>query len=86
MEPEKERLVVVYQHGAQGRQMRDRIESVLAKLTEQKRPFSCSSYESNTVALLFFSRTAERTETVRDCFYRLIRGTDAEKRIGYWNC
>jgi len=86
MEPEKDRLVVVYQHGAQGRKMRDRVKIVLAKLTEQKKPFSCSSYESNTVALLFFSRAAERTEMVRDHFFRLIRGTDAEKRIGYWNC
>jgi hypothetical protein len=86
METEKDRLVTVYQHSAHGSKMRERVKSVLAKLAEQKKPFACSSYESNTVALLFFSMTAERTQSVRDCFARLTHGTDAANRIGLWNC
>jgi len=86
METEKDRLVIVYQHSAHGSKMRERVKSVLAKLAEQKRPFACSSYESNTVALLFFSMTAERTQSVRDCFARLTHGTDAANRIRLWNC
>jgi hypothetical protein len=86
IELEKDRLVIVYQHSAHGSKMRERVKSVLAKLAEQKRPFSCSSYESNTVALLFFSMTAERTQSVRGCFARLTRGTDAANRIGHSNC
>jgi hypothetical protein len=86
MATEKDRLVIVYQHSARGSKMRERVKSVLAKLAEQKRSFSCSSYESNTVALLFFSMTAERTRSVRNCFARLTRGTDAADRIGHWNC
>jgi len=85
IEPERDRLVIVYQHSAHGSKMHDRVKRVLAKLAEQKRPFSCSSYESNTVALLFFSMTAERTQSVRDCFARLTRGTDAANRIGFRN-
>jgi hypothetical protein len=86
MEIEKNRLVVVYQHSARGSKMRERVEGVLAALRERKTPFFCSSYESNTVALLFFSRTAERTQKVHECFFRLVRGTDAERRVGHWNC
>jgi hypothetical protein len=86
MGTEKDRLVIVYLHSANGSKMRERVKSVLAKLAEQKRAFSCSSYESNTVALLFFSMSAERTQSVRGCFARLTRGTDAANRIGHWNC
>lgn len=86
MESERDRLVIVYQHSSRGLKMRARVEGVLIKLKEQKTPFFCASYESNTVALLLFCRTAERVQKVRDCFYRLVRGTDAERRVGYWNC
>ncbi len=36
--------------------------------------------ESGTVAMLFFSKTPQRVEMVRDCFCRLL-GTHAENRI-----
>jgi len=85
MEWERSRLVAVYQHSARGK-MRERVERVIAKLAERKTPFSCSSYESNTVALLFFSLAAERAQAVHDCFARLTRGTDAANRVGRWNC
>ncbi len=86
MDTEHDRLIIVYQHSARGSRMRDRVERVLEKLAETKGAFSCSSYESNTVALLFFSRTAERTQTVARCFSPLTHGTDAARRIGQWNC
>jgi hypothetical protein len=57
LESESDRLVVVYQHSARNGKMRERVKQVLGRLKEQKSPFSCSSYESNTAALLFFSRT-----------------------------
>lgn len=77
-----DRLVVVYQHGSRGR-MRQRVQDVWAALKQQDRLFSCS-YASPQVALLFFSRTCDRVEAVRDCFRRLL-GPHANKRIGWCN-
>jgi hypothetical protein len=83
LKTEEDRLIVVYQH-IRAKRTRTRLETVVETLREQDRQFSCSSYESGTVALLFFSRTGDRAEAVRDCFTRLL-GTHSEKRIGYWN-
>jgi hypothetical protein len=75
---ERERLVIVYQH-ARG-SVRQRAKDVLIALREQKQPFAYSSYESGTVAMLFFSQSPHRVEAISDCFYRLL-GSHAKKRI-----
>jgi len=83
MATEENRMIVVYQH-IRAEKTRSRLEKIVAALRAQERSFSCSSYESPTVALLFLCRAADRAEAVRDCFKRFL-GTNWNKRIGYWN-
>jgi hypothetical protein len=82
MKTESDRLVVVYQH-ARG-SVRQRVQKVWTTLTEQKESFACTSYESGTVAMLLFSKTPQRVEMVRDCFFRLL-GMHAKNRIYHGN-
>ena len=84
IEREKDRVVVVYQH-VRAQKTRVRVEQVLDRLRKQKQKFFCASYESGTVALLFFSQESKRIVSVRDCFRGLL-GSHANNRIGYWNC
>ena len=78
-----ERVVVVYQH-IRAQRTRDRLERVVAALRLQERPFSCCSYESGTVAMLFLSRTASRVDSVYQSFESLL-GTHATRRISKLN-
>jgi hypothetical protein len=82
METEENRMIAVYQH-VRAKKTRSRLEEVVTTLKEQKRPFSCSSYESGTVALLFLSQTGDRAEAVRDCFKKFL-GAHSNNRICYW--
>ena len=81
MEGDEGQLVVVYQHVRAGT-VRQRVRNVWDFLDQQKRPFSCTSYESGTVALLFFSQNCDRAKAVRECFGQLL-GTHSHGRIWY---
>lgn len=82
MKQNKERLVVVYQH-VRAQQTRQRVENVLTFLRHQQVAHSCTSYESGTVALLFFGTEFRRVKKIRDHFAQFL-GTHAITRIGYW--
>ena len=84
MEAQKSRLVIVYQH-VRGMETRLRLTSVVDRLRGEGKQFSCTSYESGTVALMFFAYVADRTEAVRECFGRLL-GAHAKGRVFHWNC
>ena len=64
-----ERLLMVYQHGARAQGLSSRIETVIRALRDQTDcPFCWSSYESGTVAMLFLSRTYDRTHGIAQHF------------------
>ncbi len=83
MKQDKERLVIVYQH-VRAQRTRQRVENVLAILNQRHVAFTCASYESGTVALLFFGAESRRVKRVHDYFANFL-GTHAASRIGYWN-
>lgn len=76
------RVIAVYQH-VRAKLTRDRVEEVLEALKYKQSRFSCVSYESGTVALLFLSLSRERIKEIRDYFHELL-GVHAENRIGQW--
>ena len=83
LEAKKDRLVAVYQHVSRVRTRR-RVERILSILeSEKKSDFFCVSYESGTVALLFFSYKRERIEGVRNYLCSLLK-VHATHRIGCW--
>jgi hypothetical protein len=71
------RLVIVYQH-IRAQRARDRVERILAVLNRRQFQFSCTSYESPTVALLFFGAKLERVKAVHD-FFKSFLGAHAKK-------
>lgn len=79
----RDRIIAVYQH-VRAKHTRDRVEEVLWVLRDKGSGFFCTSYESGTVALLFFGLHATRVEAIRDYFQALL-GKHADKRVGYWN-
>jgi len=82
MNYEQRRVVVVYQH-VRGMKTRERVEAVLQRLRSEKPKFYCVSYDSGTVALLFFSFQSDRIEAVSGYFRELL-GSHADNRIGIW--
>lgn len=82
LETDRGRLVVVYQH-VRAQRTRDRVEQVLVTLRAVRGTFSCTSYESSTVAMLFFSLTRSRIKSVGDYFEQFL-GSHAARRIGLW--
>jgi len=79
----KDRVIAVYQH-VRARRTRDRVEEVLRALRNERSHFFCTSYESGTVALLFFGSDPKRIEAIREHFCALL-DRHAESRIGHWN-
>lgn len=79
---EPERIVAVYQH-IRAQKTRDRLQKVVTALKVPKRPFSCCSYESGTVAMLFLSRSDSRVDCVYQDFESLL-GSHAARRIYRW--
>ncbi len=77
---DRNRVVIVYQH-IRGKKTRERVEQVLEVIRLHKQEFYCTSYESGTVALLFFSMTRRRVKAIADSFVTLL-GSHAKSRIG----
>jgi hypothetical protein len=79
---EPERIVAVYQH-IRAQKTRDRLQNVITSLKLPESPFSCCSYESGTVAMLFLSRSENRVDGIYQDFESLL-GSHAARRIYRW--
>ena len=73
------RLLVIYQH-VRGQPVASRVDEVLDTLRHEIGGFSCCSYESGTVAMLFLARAPVRTAFVAEHFATLL-GRHAARRI-----
>jgi hypothetical protein len=82
LEADQSRMLVVYQH-IRAQRTRDRIEQVLAAVRAGRKVFCCASYESGTVAMLFFSLDKSRVASL-ERYYRAFLGKHADRRIGLW--
>lgn len=76
------RVIVVYQH-VRGQRTHDRIQTVVANLMPNDQAFACCSYESGTVAMLFFSRDFERVRDIHRHYEELL-GRHADRRVYCW--
>lgn len=82
LEADQHRMLVVYQH-VRAQRTRDRIEQVLAAIRAVRKVFYCASYESGTVAMLFFTLDKSRVTSL-ERYYRGFFGNHANRRIGLW--
>lgn len=73
------RLLAIYQH-VRGQKVVHRVDQIVGMLKTCIGEFGWCSYESGSVAMLFFSRDAGRIKCVADCFKNLL-GHRAEGRI-----
>lgn len=78
-----DRVVAVYQHASRRKKIRDRLQEVVSALEQSGQPFSCCSYESGTVAMLFLSRNPERVNRIHQHFGDLL-GEHARRRTHRW--
>lgn len=79
---EPDRIVAVYQH-IRAQKTRERLHNVITALRSDGRPFSCCSYESGTVAMIFLSGSPDRIDLVHREFEELL-GAHAHRRIFKW--
>lgn len=82
LEADQRRMLVVYQH-VRAQRTRDRIEQVLSTVRAVRKVFYCASYESGTVAMLFFTLDKSRVTSL-ERYYRAFLGNHADRRIGLW--
>ena len=76
------RIVMVYQH-IRARKTRERVVEIM-DFVQQKGPgFHVYSYESATVAMLFFSRRSERLDPIGKYYHRML-DWHAKSRIWHW--
>lgn len=73
------RVVSVYQYVSRQR-TRDRIRKVIEVVANTDIHFGCCTYESPSVAMLFFSSNTERIRCIEDFFHSLL-GRHTEKRV-----
>jgi hypothetical protein len=73
------RLLAIYQH-VRAQKVTLRVDQVLETLKGSIGNFGWCSYESGSAAMLFFSRDADRTMSVEDCFRNFL-GRHAAGRI-----
>lgn len=76
------RVLAVYQH-IRAQKTRDRLQRVISGLKLPDQPFTCCSYESGTVAMLFFSRDDARVGAIHQLFLEYL-GRHAPGRIYRW--
>jgi hypothetical protein len=82
LEADQGRILVVYQH-VRAQRTRDRVEQVLSAIRAVHQAVYCASYESGTVAMLFFTLDRLRVASFVD-YHRDFLGNHAERRIGLW--
>ena len=76
------RIVMVYQH-IRARKTRERVLEIMDYFQQKGPGFYAYSYESASVAMLFFSRRPERLEPIGE-FYRRMLDWHAGQRIWHW--
>jgi len=76
------RIVMVYQH-VRAQKTRDRVLEVMDYLQQKGPGFHAYSYESASVAMLFFSRRPDRLEPIGE-FYKHMLDWHASQRIWHW--
>jgi hypothetical protein len=76
------RVLAVYQH-IRAQKTRDRLQRVISTVKLPDQPFTCCSYESGTVAMLFFSREDRRIGAIHRHFLDYL-GRHAPGRIYRW--
>jgi len=79
---DNKRLIIVYQH-VRAQKVRNRVEQVLNVLQKHQSTYFCTSYDSGTVSLLFFSLDRQRIQNIT-AHYRAFLGRHADNRIGQW--
>ncbi len=79
LDREPERLVIVYQH-VRAQRVSTRVDQVLAAMRRKTTRLGWASYESGTVAMLFFAGQADRATAVANHF-RCVLGRHAKGRI-----
>ena len=76
------RVVGVYQH-IRAVTTRQRLSGILSVLSGNEQPFCCCSYESSTVAMLFFSRDRARVEAIH-ADHGVLLGRHSASRTHLW--
>jgi hypothetical protein len=76
------RVVGVYQH-IRAVSTRDRLTKIMSVLSSAAQPLCCCSYESSTVAMLFFSRDLLRIKAIYDHHSALL-GRHSASRTHLW--
>jgi hypothetical protein len=79
---DKCRLVAVYQH-VRAQRTKDRVAKVLVAVRGLRSDSHCLSYESGTVAMLFFSLDRSRVISLMEFFNKFL-GSHTKRRIGLW--
>jgi hypothetical protein len=74
-----ERVVAVYQH-VNRQQTRNRVKKVVEVVRENHQTVACCSYESPSVAMLFFSESSSRIKPIEKYFSKLL-GRHARNRV-----
>lgn len=82
VDADESRVIAVYQH-IRAEKTRARLEKVVTSIRSHSSDFDCASYESGTVAMLFFSRNPSRVKAIADHF-RAMLGRHAPGRINHW--
>ena len=76
------RIVAVYQH-IRAIPTRERLKRIVSARRSSAKPFYCCSYESPTVAMMFFSRDASRIHAIHQNYAALL-GRHTAKRTHIW--
>lgn len=79
---DKPRVVAVYQH-IRAQKVRDRLQNVVTALKHHVNKFTCCSYESGTVAMLFLSIDEPRVTAIHAHFTQWL-GSRSACRIYRW--
>ena len=78
------RLLVLYQHNARGKILRERVKEVLVAINSALGAFSWCSYESSScaAAILFIARQFSRAHEVEKAFQKLLGLGSTKIRVG----
>jgi hypothetical protein len=79
----RSRVVAVYQH-IRGITPLERLRKIMSVLSDKAQPFCCCSYESSTVAMLFFSSNSSRIEVIHK-HHTTFLGRHAANRTHIWH-
>lgn len=82
LEAQPSRVLAVYQH-IRAAHTRERLERIVSAISGDVGPFSCCSYESSTVAMVFFTRSRSRIQAIHK-YHAGLLGRHAPNRTCVW--